>query len=196
MKTIITSGKIGEVAAEATNGKEFIDLLKNNNPDLVLMDIDMPQMNGIEATSNALKQNPDLKVLFLTTFGDEAHYYSAIDAGGKGFLLKSAGIDELKNAIIEISNGGNYISRELLREIVSKINKEHNATSAVQFLQNELAILKHLSKGIAVSEIAEIMSIETAEVENLKNVLLEKTQTKNIAGLLMYCIQKRIIIVS
>ena len=99
LRKILTIEGIADVLAEASNGKEFLEILDKNLPDLILMDISMPEMDGIEATKKALLLHPHLNVIALSSFGDEKYYYSMIEAGAKGFVLKTAGIMELKNAI-------------------------------------------------------------------------------------------------
>ncbi len=201
LKSIISIEKFGEVVAEAVNGQEFLDLLPKHNPDLVLMDIDMPVMNGIEAMAKAIKLKPELKILCLTSHGDEAHYYSAIEAGAKGFVIKSAGLVELQTAINEVSSGGNYISQELLRNIISKVNSEKvKSDSNTENLQTDLteqetAVLLNISKGLSNEEISKELSMPASLVDRFKEALFAKTNSKNSAGLIMYAIKKKLIVV-
>jgi len=95
LKSLITLENIAIVIGEASNGVEFLELLSHQKPDLVLMDIDMPNMNGIEATEKALELMPDLKIIIFTMFSDDDYYYKMIELGVKGFILKSGGIKEL-----------------------------------------------------------------------------------------------------
>jgi DNA-binding NarL/FixJ family response regulator len=99
MKLLIEMEGIGEVIAEAENGIEFLDLLVKLQPDLVLMDIEMPLMDGIEATQKALSIRPDLKILAITMFNDTDNYTGMLNAGAKGIVIKTVGISELKKAI-------------------------------------------------------------------------------------------------
>jgi DNA-binding NarL/FixJ family response regulator len=99
MKLLIEMEGIGEVIAEADNGQEFLDLLVKLQPDLVLMDIEMPMMGGIEATEKALEIKPDLKILAITMFNDTDNNTKMLNAGAKGIVIKTVGITELKNAI-------------------------------------------------------------------------------------------------
>lgn len=99
MKLLIEMEGIGDVIAEAENGQEFLDLLVKLQPDLVLMDIEMPMMGGIEATEKALEIKPDLKILAITMFNDTNNYTKMLNAGAKGLVIKTLGITELKNAI-------------------------------------------------------------------------------------------------
>ena len=89
IKFLISTKNFVDVVAEANNGKEFLNILPNFTPDIILMDIDMPEMNGIEATKKAMEKNPSLNILALTMFGDQIYYQKMIQAGVKGFLLKT-----------------------------------------------------------------------------------------------------------
>lgn len=122
LKSLITAENIGNVIGEASDGKEFLDILKFTVPDLVLMDIDMPKMNGMEATAQALELHPYLKIITFTMFGDIEYYDKMIELGVKGFLLKSSGITEVEDAIKAIMKGGTYFSKALPKSTVNKLN--------------------------------------------------------------------------
>jgi|SRR5665647_497120 len=113
LKSVLNDEKIARVIGEASNGLEFIELLTFLKPDLVIMDIDMPQMNGIEATQKAMELIPDIKIIAFTMFGENEYYYKMINLGIKGFILKSSGINELEKAIYGIMKGENYFSNEI-----------------------------------------------------------------------------------
>ena len=98
---------------EASNGREFIENLSFVDCDVVLMDIEMPEMNGVEATEKALQMRPDLKIIVLSMYGDEQYYYKMVDAGVKGFVLKNSGIEKVIEAIRKVAAGENYFSEEL-----------------------------------------------------------------------------------
>ena len=113
LKSLITSENFATVIGEASDGQTFIELLSQLKPDLVLMDIDMPHMNGMEATRRALELVPDLKVIAFTMYGEEEYYYKMINLGARGFILKSSGIHELEKAIETVMNGENYFYSRL-----------------------------------------------------------------------------------
>ena len=110
VKSIVTSENIANVIGEANNGVDFLNLLTDLKPDLVLLDIDMPGMNGLEASKKALELYPDLKIIAFTMFGDEEYFIGMIELGAVGYILKSSDISELEKAITVIMNGEKYFS--------------------------------------------------------------------------------------
>jgi len=114
IKYFIESEGMGEVIAEAENGQQFLDLLENNIPELVLMDIEMPVMNGLEATTKAIIIQPCLKILVLTMFYQKNSYYDMMNAGAAGIVLKTSGKQELENAIKTVIAGGQYFSKGII----------------------------------------------------------------------------------
>lgn len=198
IKSLIVKEQIAEIIAEASNGNEFLDLLNEHNPDMVLMDIGMPQMDGIEATQKALQKNPELKILVLSNFGDEIHYFKIIQAGAKGFVLKTSGINELKSAIEKVLEGESYFSNELLRKIIANINTNSSANGKLAIdnkpTKRELEVLQLVSMGFSNDEIADKLNISVTTVKGHRSNLLLKTGTKNTAGLIMYAIKNKIIV--
>jgi len=114
LKSILTIENIADVIGEASNGVEFIEILPQLKPDLVIMDIDMPQMNGIEATKKALEILPNLKIIVFTMFGDDEYFQKMNSLGIKAFLLKSSGINELEKVINDV-----MIDEHILSEHIS-----------------------------------------------------------------------------
>jgi DNA-binding NarL/FixJ family response regulator len=110
IKSIITLENIATVIGVATNGEEFLQLLATTKPDIVLLDIDMPTMNGLEATEKALQLRPDLKIIAFTMFGDEEYFVRMIELGAVGYILKSSDISELEKTIRIVMNGEKYFS--------------------------------------------------------------------------------------
>lgn len=198
LKSLIVKEEIAEVVAEASNGREFLDLLTVHRPDLVLMDIGMPEMDGVEATRKALEIDPNLRILVLSNFGDEVHYFKIIQAGARGFVLKTSGIHELQIAIESVLAGESYFSNELLRKIVANIkpgiSDEAYRNAEDKPTKRELEVLQLVSNGLSNDEIAEKLNISVTTVKGHRSNLLMKTGTKNTAGLIMYAIKNRIIL--
>ncbi|HAN76356.1 MAG TPA: DNA-binding response regulator [Bacteroidales bacterium] len=199
LKSIINNEEIGLVIGEAKNGQEFLDKLdlEENIPDIVLMDIDMPIMNGVEATRLAIERYPELKVLALTMFGDESYYYKMVDAGAKGFLLKTSGITDLENAIATVSGGDVFFSSEILHRIISTFNRRTSnnlsAASAAKLTEREHEILKLICNGFTNERIGEELFISPQTVKGHRSKLLEKTGSNNTASLVIYAIKNNII---
>ena len=128
---VITVENIANVIGEASDGYEFIDLLSHLHPDVVLMDIDMPCMNGIEASRKALKLMPDLKIIAYTMFGEQDYYYKMIEIGVKGFVLKSSPIEDLETAIREVLDGKTWFSLQF-RNRMAENGKEDSSETALR----------------------------------------------------------------
>jgi DNA-binding NarL/FixJ family response regulator len=195
LKSLINNEKIGTVVGEATNGKDFLELLENTVPDLVLMDIDMPIMDGAEATKKAIEKHPDLKVLALSMFGDENYYYKMVNAGVKGFMLKTSDIKELESAITEVAAGESYFSNELLRKIITNFGKKQtNQNPEVsKFTERELEIMNLICNGLTNEEVGEKLHISPKTVKGHRASLLAKTGCKNTPSMVLYAIKNQLI---
>ncbi|MGE5427072.1 MAG: response regulator [Methylococcaceae bacterium] len=193
LKSLITSENIASVVGEASNGKEFLQLLTHLKPDLVLMDIDMPHMNGMEATQKALEIIPDLKIIAFTMFGDEEYYYKMIDLGVKGFILKSSGINELEKAISEVMIGESYFSNEVLRKIISNLGRKNNSkqNENASLTTRELEVLQQICLGLNNEEIAQKLFISPKTIKSHRSNLLEKTGCKNTPALILLAIKNK-----
>lgn len=196
VKLLLSSDNLAEVVAEARNGKEFLEKVGQVNPDVVLMDISMPEMDGIEASKIAHEKYPQLKILALTMFGDEKYYYQMIQTGIKGFVLKSAGISELIKAITEVSRGENYFSGELLYKLIQNINSSKaaaNGSVAEKLSTREIEVLKLIASGLSNEDIASNLNISMATVKSHRSSLLTKTGSNNTASLIMYALKNKLI---
>ena len=187
---------IGSVA-EASNGKEFLDYLENNPVDLVLMDINMPIMNGIEATLKAKEKYPKLIVIALSMLNDEDYYFKMINAGASGFILKDSGSEELVIAIESVLNGQNYFSQDLLRNIIlslsSNVKPEASQPQEITFTDREIDVLEQICQGLSNIEIANTLFISPRTVERHRANLFAKTGAKNSVTLVMYAIKNNLV---
>ena len=182
-----------EVTGEASNGEEFLKILATTPADIALMDINMPEMNGIEATRKALRLKPEIDIIALSMYGEEEYYYKMVDAGAKGFLLKDSDISEVKDAILSVRKGGNYFSQELLYHVIQKIkNREYESKSA-NLSKREKEILFKICEGLSNQEIAEALFISKRTVDKHRANLLGKTNSKNTASLILFAIKNKLI---
>lgn len=187
-----------EVIAEASNGLEFLELLEENKPDLVLMDISMPELDGVQATRQAIEKYPNIKILVISMYCDEEYYYQMIQAGVMGFVLKESGKNELENAITAILSGENYFSQKLLKEIIVNINsplksKKPQVTLDNNLTKRELEVLQCIVEGLSNSQIAEKLYISIRTVEGHKSNLINKTGVKNTISLVMYALKHKLV---
>lgn len=181
------------VIGEASNGKEFLEMAENETIDIALMDINMPEMNGIEATRIAMEKYPDLKVIVLSMHGEEEYYDQMLDAGVKGFLLKNSDADELIAAIEAVIAGKSYFSQELLVDILDQKRLQKLRTDTVKLSTRELEVLKLICDGFSNAEIAEHLFISHRTVDRHRANLLSKTGCKNSTSLVMYAVKNKII---
>jgi DNA-binding NarL/FixJ family response regulator len=196
IKLLLSSGQTSEIIGEACNGQEFLDKVESVRPDVVLMDIAMPVLDGIETSKKVREKYGDLKILALTMFGDEKYYYQMIQAGIKGFVLKSSGINELLIAITEVHEGRSYFSNELLVRLISSISKEKKANAddaENKISKREIEVLKLIAMGHTNEEIAEKLNISTTTIRTHRANLISKTGCTNTASLVMYAIKHKLV---
>ena len=182
-----------EIAGEASNGIEFLDLLKNCNADIALMDINMPEMDGIEATRKGMKVCPTLSVIALSMYGEEDYYYKMVDAGAKGFLLKDSDISDVREAINTVKKGGSYFSQELLHHVIQRIKNRESEVKSANLSKREKEILLKICEGLSNQEIAETLFISKRTVDKHRANLLGKTNSKNTASLILFAIKNKLI---
>jgi len=193
LKILLNSFPEFEVAGEASNGNEFLELIKTVRADIVLMDINMPEMDGIEATRKGLKTNPEICIIALSMYGEEEYYYKMVDAGAKGFLLKDSDISEVKEAILTVMKGGSYFSQELLYHVIQKIKHREQETKSANLSKREREILAKICEGLSNQEIAETLFISKRTVDKHRANLLGKTNSKNTASLILFAIKNKLI---
>ena len=181
-----------ELIGEAENGEQFLKLLEKGVPDIVLMDLKMPVMDGMTATEIALKRHPDLKIIVLTMFGDEEYLYSMVLKGISGYLLKTVSLNNLERAIKMVSCGQQYYSPEL-NGILAKKLRQFSSNELPSFTTKETELLKLLCKGYSTEEIAEKLCMSKRTVEGYRAKLLHKTGLTNTINLVIYAIRNKLV---
>jgi DNA-binding NarL/FixJ family response regulator len=185
-----------KLVGEASNGLELIELLKNLKADIILLDISMPQMDGIEATSKILAKNPNQKIITLSSFGQEAYYYKMIKAGVMGFVEKKAGKTELEEAIRTVASGQNYFPQGILRQLIFKVSnsgEEAIQNDLINLTNREKEVLLLICQGFSNTEIGEKLFLSPKTIDNHRTNLLQKTNTRNSANLVMFAIKNKLI---
>ncbi len=198
LKMVLEKLKYVDIVGEATNGKAFIDWLEKNKVDIALMDIEMPELNGVETTKIAIKIKPKLNIIALTMFGDDEYIQSMLDAGAKGFLMKNINKETLDKAIKTVHSGGNYYSEELFdfftKQLTSKKEEKNNLN--LDLTRREKEILQLLCEGLSNKEIADALFISERTVLGHKTNLLTKTNTKNSLSLMAYAIKNKLVVIT
>ncbi len=189
----INSFEYARVVGEATNGRDFLEMLETKTADIVLMDINMSPVNGIEATEKALEKFPDLSVIALTMYDDEEHLQSMIDAGAKGFMLKNIHTADLDRALKLVADGKNFYSEELLTYFTKRFSGKNDKEDSSQLTNRELEILQCVARGLSSKEIAEYFNISIKTVNNHRANISSKTNTHNTAKLIAYALKHNLI---
>jgi DNA-binding NarL/FixJ family response regulator len=193
LKLLLNSQGEFKVVSEASNGVEFLKKIEIVPVDVVLLDIAMPEMNGLEAAAAALKKYPELKIIALSMYGDEEYYNKMLETGVCGFLLKESSIDEVCTAIRSVIDGKSYFSQELLQTVIKNITNTANRPPINYLSEREIEIVTLICQGFSNQEIAEKLFLGKRTVEKHRANILLKTETKNTAGLVMFAIKNRIV---
>ena len=184
------------VIDEAETGIEFLKLLDKHIPDIVLMDISMPEMDGIEATEKALRMHPNLKIIALSSYSDHIYYYKMIKAGVQGFVIKTSGKEDIENAINTVFKGENYFPQDILKNILFKISRDGVNSlpgNEIKISKREKEVLQLICQGNTNIEIASELCISPKTVDNHRTNLLSKTATRNSAHLVMFAIKHHLV---
>ena len=206
LKTLLNVISGFRVVGEAADGNKLLELIDDVKVDVVLLDISMPGMDGIEAAQKALEKYPDLKIITLSMYGEEDYYFKMVSLGVKGFLLKNSDINQVRDAIITVVEGGSYFSQELLFNLVSNLKSTvqiESDESADEFVdhsdeneplsQRELQILLLICQGLSNVEIADKLFISKRTVDKHRANILAKTKCKNTANLVVYSIKNQLV---
>ncbi|TRX70632.1 response regulator transcription factor [Carboxylicivirga sp. M1479] len=198
LKLLINSVDDFEIIAEYSNGKEFTDDLLNLDVDIVLMDIGMPVMDGIDATKLAVSLRPEMKIIALSVYSDRKYYYSMVTAGAKGFVLKQSTPDELEEAVREVHHDGNFFSPDLLHSIIVNIHGleeeiVQDKKDLLNLTEHQVNLLELICQGLTNQELAKKMFVTLATIESNKRRLMNKTNTKNNAGLIIWAIKNKVV---
>ena len=184
-----------KIAGEATEGEEAVRLALELNPDVILMDIDLPVLDGISASVEIVEKNPEAKILVLTSFENEDYILRMLRAGAKGYILKDAPFEELVLAIKTISIGSSYFTKEISAKLFARLQQTEPLTSSTVpaktrcVTNRELEILKYVAEGLTNKEIASKLFISPRTVETHRRNIIQKLKVKNTAGLVKYYLE-------
>lgn len=176
------------------NGQELLTRLKDpkNIPDIILMDINMPILNGIETTTALRKEYPDINVLALSVEEDEKTILKMLKAGAKGYLLKDTEKTVLENALLEVQQNGFYHTQNVTSLLINSLNPKKE--NKIVFKEKEIEFIKHACTEKTYREIAEDMCLSPKTVEGYRDAVFEKINIKNRTGLVIYAIKNKIFV--
>lgn len=195
LKLLINATPNFRISAEASSGVEFLEKLSTECPDIVLLDISMPEMDGIEAAARALETYPELPIITLSMYGEEDYYFKMVSLGVKGFLLKNSDISEVLTALETVCDGGTHFSQELLFNLVSSLKRTSSSVPTIlqDISEREKEILLLICKGLSNQEIADHLFISKRTVDKHRANILAKTSCKNTANLVVFAIKNHIV---
>jgi len=173
-----------DVVGEADNGKELFNFIDNHPVDIVISEIDLPQLNGITALRSLKKEHHDVKVIIFSSHPEEIYAVSTIKAGAAGYLHKTAGIDIIKEAILKVYRGGIYISNNLAQRLAFDENGSKSSKLYKKLSTREVEVLRLLSSGKKNKEIAIELEINEKTVSTYKARLLKKLNVTNLVDLI------------
>jgi two-component system nitrate/nitrite response regulator NarL len=179
------------IIAQALNGQEVLEKLKFNSPDIILMDIGMDVLNGIETTEIITKTYPKIKVIALTMYDDHNRISKMLKAGVKGYVLKNTSKDELLNALNTVKSGDSYFSKQVANNIF-KENAQKTPSPISLLTKRELQIIQLIAKSMTTKEIADELSLSELTVSTHRKNAMQKLETKNIAGLVKFVIENQL----
>ncbi|HBX89617.1 MAG TPA: DNA-binding response regulator [Marinilabiliaceae bacterium] len=194
LKSLLSKNPQYSIVGEAGNGLEFLAAFESARPDVVLMDISMPEMDGIEASRKALEIDPDLKIITLSMYGDQEYYTKMLESGVRGFVLKDSDIQEVETAINTVVEGGNHFSVQLLRGLVVARKESLLSGNDEDYLsERELEVLIEICQGLSNLEIADKLFISKRTVEKHRANILLKSGCKNTASLVVFAIRNHLV---
>ncbi len=182
-----------EVIGEAANGKEALQLVEELSPDIVIMDISMPDLNGIDATRMIIADNPNIKVIALSMHHDKQFVSEIFKAGASGYLLKDCAFDELEHAVNIVMDGKTYINPQIASLVIESLVNQPQATSQKTFsllTDREREVLQLISEGESTKEIASKLSVSAKTIESHRRQVMGKLNIRNIAELTKYAIRE------
>ncbi|HSV13062.1 MAG TPA: response regulator transcription factor [Tepidisphaeraceae bacterium] len=193
IRALLEASKQVQVVGEAAEGRQAVDLARQLQPELVLMDIAMPELNGIEAARQIRAMMPDVRVVMLSMYADQQYVFESLKAGANGYVLKGSAFQELMNAITTVMGGKNYISPALsdtvMTDYVRRAQGEQRDTELDKISGREREVLQLIAEGKSSAEVAELLHISVRTVDTHRHNIMTKIDVHSIAGLTKFAIR-------
>ncbi|UZH56109.1 response regulator transcription factor [Salinimicrobium tongyeongense] len=185
ISSLLEKEGVYEVVGKVTNGKDLFKALKTKNPDVLILEIDLPEINGITALRTIKSENPGTKILILSCHPEEMYALNSIKAGASAYLSKTASTEVLTEAVHQVARGGIYLNKEISEKINTGTTRTNNLVSRYKKLSTrEIEVLNLLSTGKRNKDIAEALDINEKTVSTYKTRLLKKLRVDNLADLI------------
>jgi DNA-binding NarL/FixJ family response regulator len=179
-----------QVIAEAGDGREALHLVETQRPDVVLMDITMPGLNGIEATARMVSDFPEVGVIILSMHADEEYVLRALHVGAAGYLLKDADIAEFQSAITSVAKGETYLSPRISGVVADYVRRAGQEPTSLEMLTpRQREVLQLIAEGHTMAGIGQVLGISQKTVETHRMALMERLDIRDVAGLVRYAIR-------
>jgi two-component system response regulator NreC len=186
-----------EVVGEASDGRDVVRLSDELSPNVVIMDVAMPQLNGIDAAAQIIKSNPNISIVMLSMYADESYLVRALSAGAKGYLLKDSAEVDLVRAVQVVSQGRPFfsprIAQSLLEDYVRTLQQRGIQDSYELLTDREREVLQLLAEGKSNKEVATILDLSTYTIETHRTNFMHKLNLHNTAEIVLYAVRKKII---
>ncbi|HEX8515567.1 MAG TPA: response regulator transcription factor [Bacteroidia bacterium] len=195
LKALIITEKQFEITGTSNNAREALAFIAKDVPDIVLTDINMPEMDGIAFTRELKKSHPAIKILALSMFGEKSTISEILDAGASGYILKNTGKEELINALHKISSGGMFFSDEISAEMMKAMSErgQKKEEDKVHLTEREKEIIQLIAKEYSNAQIGEALFISERTVETHRKNIFRKANTKTVVGLMKFAIENKLI---
>jgi DNA-binding NarL/FixJ family response regulator len=187
-----------QVVGEAADGREAVAVVEQLQPDVVIMDIAMPMLNGIDATAQITRRNPDTKVIILSMHTDESYILRALGAGAKGYLLKESTETDVLPAVQSVRDGKPYftpsIARLLLEDYMRSLKQNNLQDSYDLLTEREREVLQLLAQGKSNKEVAQVLDLSPHTIDSHRTNMMQKLNLHNTAEIVLYAVRKGIIV--
>lgn len=197
LQIVLNSKQDIEVSDVAANGQEVIQCIRKNKPDIILMDIRMPKMDGVQCTKIIKENYPQIKIIILTTFDDDEYVFNALKYGASGYLLKGVSMDELSDAIRTVYSGRAMINPDIAAKVLRLFSQMAQTNYTIpleekdirQLTKTEWRIIAQVEKGASNKEIADTLSLSEGTIRNYLSTILNKLNLRDRTQLAIWAVQ-------
>jgi len=190
IKRLLEDSEQVEIIGEADTGEASLDLVQELKPDVVLMDVNMPGMGGVEASRRILQRDPDQKIIILTIHNEQTYPKRLLEIGAKGYLTKECDIKEMILAVTQVANGGSYIEPRIAQQLALSLLPGNNDNPVDKLSRREFQVMLMISHGLSNVQISEKLCLSPKTISTYRSRLLEKLNAKNEVDLIKIAVEQ------